>query len=482
MIDEILKFSIISYIPVDETEYIDIIIPTIQNINISKNDNIITRPTITGKTLAQYSKSKPTIININILIQTDESTYTYLGEEVSANILLQHIENISRDKLVFDLITTDANLKPYLNGLVIQSKSFTKSAERKNAIICTLTCTEVRFADISWEQVDKAKVLGVNIGEDEDIRKLNVTMKRENDAIIKFDFSKYISALNNTPGELTGEFLYNNLLPYSPTFYLALDGIIIDLKNGPSQYTIETHFNLDSGTNSEAENAVDYWANFGNIVVDVHAEKESKELKRQGNFAGEASSISLNTLSLLESMELEQTYNILNQYSELGVNDSFDKFVDRKKIAYTISHRIQDINFVSYLDDIQLSGIPLNKKIILIEHVIGTLPSGAISGTGKYLLAKDISNLYSYTISMGDTKSGGIKIIYGRAGAFVAQYRPFTQFYATQGQSYWYPNDSDTFGLYTSYLVSVNVGTKLYIFIISPSILRTDTIPGVEPQ
>lgn len=479
MTNEILKFSILSYIPINEIDYVDVIIPTIQNINISKNNNIVTRPTVTGKTLVQYSKSKPTIVNINILIQTNESTYTYLNEEISTNLLLQHIETISRDKLVFDLITTDANLKPYLNGLVIQSKTFTKSAERKNSIICTLGCTEVEFADISWELVDKSKVLGVDIGEDVEVRKINISMKRENDAALKFDFHKYLSTFNNTPGELTGAFLYNNSLPESPTFYLALDGITIDLKNGPSEYTINTNFKLNSATNSETDNAVDYWANFGNIIVDIHAESESINLNRQGRFSWEGSSIN-NTLSLLASMKLEQTYNVLNQYSELGINDSFDNFADRKKIATIISHRVEDPNFIRYLDDININGVPANKKIILIEHIAETLTTGMIDGVGKHLLAKDISDLYSYTISMGDVKSGGVKTIYGKAGAFVAQYRPFTQFYATQGQLYWYPNDSDKFGLYTSYLVSVNVGTKLYIFIISPSILRTDTIPGVE--
>ena len=485
-----LKFSILKYTPKSSDDIvaddIDVVIPTIQNININVNDNIISKPTITGNTLAQYSKSKPTTVSINILLQTDANSYTYLGEEVAASDILQHINTISNDKLVFDLITTDSNLTEYLSGLVVQSKTFSKSADRKNSIVCTLSCIEVRFADVGWNKVSKADILGVTIGDiDDSVRELSGTMIRNNDAAVKFAFTKqpdfYIllgllartAAVNDTPGQLTGHYLYDKGLPYTPSYYLELDGIVIDLTKGPAEYTINTNFSLSETTNSEDEVAEIYNANFGDIRVKVNAENDSVALSRQGTVATPYNLISENTLLLLSSMKLEESYNVLNQYSQFDIHESFDKFVDRKKISETIARRIEDKNFVRDLDYI-VGGLPSDKRIIIVEN----LDKLSII-SDHYLLAKDITSLYSYEITMGDKDTGGIQTpITGAASACDIQHREFNQFYATRGQFEFYDTADASHGRYNSQLVSVCVGTKLYLFIISVDIFTTTNVLG----
>lgn len=484
----ILKASILSYTPRDinniTPDDIDVILPTIQNITINTSSSVNMHPTVTGGTLAQYSKSKPMTVVINILLQTGEIAYTYSGEEIITRNILEHIDTIDENKLIFDLVTTDMNLKHYLRNLVIQSKSFTKSADRKDAIICSLTCTEVRFTDIKWELVDKAEVLGVNIGEDLDIRNISATMIRRNDAAIKFAFYKYhvlysefaygLLGQNNTPGKLTGQYLYDNNLPEEPTYYLELDGIVIDLTNGPAKYIIDTKFSLSENVNSEDEIATVYNANFGNIIVEINAENDSVALTNQGVVNTLFTSITQNTLSLLRTMKLESAYNVLNQYSQLDVAETFDKFINRKKIAETISRRMEDENFIRYLNDIEIGKLPKNKKVVLLKHFDST---GILSA--KHLLAKDITSLYSYKIIMGDKDTGGIQTpITGAASACNIQHREFSQFYATRGQTEFYSTEDASYNEYYSQLISVCIGTKLYLFIISTDILTVLNVPG----
>ena len=238
-----LKASILSYTPRDingvTPNDIDVILPTIQNISIKTSSTVNSHQTITGNTLAQYSKPKPIAVTINILLQTGEIAYTYSGEEIITRNILEHIDEINKHKLVFDLTTTDMNLKHYLQNLVVQSTSFSKSSDRKDIIICSLTCTEVRFAEIGWELISKADVLGVNVGEDDDIRIVASSMNRQDDGIVKFDFYKYSTLItafiygnlaafsgaqniNYAPNKLTGQYLYEHGLSADPEYYLEL--------------------------------------------------------------------------------------------------------------------------------------------------------------------------------------------------------------------------------------------------------------------
>lgn len=505
----LLKASILSYTPQDingiTPNDIDIILPTIQNISITTSSSVNLHQTVTGNTLAQYSKSKPISVTINILLQTGETAYTYSGEEIITREVLGHIDEINKNKLVFDLTTTDVNLRNYLQNLVIQSIAFSKSANNKDTITCSLTCTEVRFADIEWEIVSKADVFGVTVGDDEDARIVKGSMHRQDDGITKFDFSKYPiiasgfrygilagwtgrAGINYAPSKLTGQYLYEHGLTSDPEYYLQLYGGPIDLTRGPATYTIETHSELNWTTNSEDIDPVNYSAHFGTITVEVSAEHTDVDWSRQGSLGTEAlGSITGNTAWLLSTMRLEQSYNVLNQYATLGISESFDKFIDRKKLSEVIAARVLNPDSIKYLHNIQISGTPKNRAVICVEYKALSDPV-ALESTiyseyiPRYLLAKDIGSLYSYNITFGDKDTGGIELpIFGAASACNIQHRPFTQFYAKQGQQTFYGSDkTKTFGAYQSTLLSVCVGTKLYLFILSSDIFTRANVPGTS--
>ena len=497
-----LKASILSYTPRDingvTPNDIDVILPTIQNISIKTSSTVNSHQTITGNTLAQYSKPKPIAVTINILLQTGEIAYTYSGEEIITRNILEHIDEINKHKLVFDLTTTDMNLKHYLQNLVVQSTSFSKSSDRKDIIICSLTCTEVRFAEIGWELISKADVLGVNVGEGDDIRIVASSMNRQDDGIVKFDFYKYSTLItafiygnlaafsgaqniNYAPNKLTGQYLYEHGLSADPEYYLELYGGPIDLTRGPAIYTIETYSELNWTTNSEDDPRVNYSAHFGTITVEVSEEHENVDWSRQGSVGSSALGlITLDTASLLATMKLEQSYNVLNQYASLDISESFDKFIDRKKLAETIAVRIQNEDSVKHLQDIYMTGSPKNEAVVCLEYKQPSVDISLHSTSSRYLLAKDIGSLYSYNITLGDKDTGGIETpIFGAASACNIQHRPFTQFYATRGQETFYGSDeTKTFGNYQSTLLSVCVGTKLYLFILSTDIFTRANVPG----
>ncbi|NOR85308.1 hypothetical protein GQ473_04260, partial [archaeon] len=273
------KFSILEYTPVDSDIKKQVVIPTIQDISITDTNTVLSKPTITGQTVSQTSTRKPTAVTINILLQTDQSTYTYLEQEFTTKELLNDLRALSDSTLIFDLITTNTDLNNSLSDLVILSKSFSQSATRRNSIVCTLNCTEIRFAEIGWNLIPKVEVLGVDVTTEEDIEQIiPLTMDMQIDGESKFEYSKYLTFLNLNPPSITGEFVtskrgWSDIPPY----YLALN-TPIDLTNTETTYLIDTSFKLavwgeyiDNEIGTKGEQIVDY-ANFGTIRIRVYPE------------------------------------------------------------------------------------------------------------------------------------------------------------------------------------------------------------------
>lgn len=470
------KFSILEYTPADSDTKKQVVIPTIQDISITDTNTVLSKPTITGQTVSQTSTRKPTTVTINILLQTDQSTYTYLGQEFTTKELLNDLRALSDSTLIFDLITTNTNLNNSLSDLVILSKSFSQSATRRNSIVCTLNCTEIRFAEIGWNLIPKAEVLGVDVTTEEDIEQIiPLTMDIQIDGESKFEYSKHLTFLNLNPPSITGEFItskrgWSDIPPY----YLALN-VPIDLTNTETTYLIDTSFKLaiwgeyvDNEIGIKGEQIVDY-ANFGTIRIKVYPE---------GVVEFKNTSMYISNLGYItDQSTLETRYDIIDQYTGFSASNTFNEFIKRKDLKYEIDLKYAN-GFYTELNELTLAGNISSENLIIDLLVPTTIQPSTSSYSSFNLVAKPIAERYKFTISNPDTN---VPHVNGTANSY--------NLYESELATLTIP-ELDGFPIIygdfltpenlKGYLYAVIVGTNLYLFIFSVDVFIDTVLPGVE--
>jgi hypothetical protein len=468
------KFSILEYTPIDSDTKKQIVIPTIQDISITDTNTVLSKPTITGQTVSQTSTRKPTTVVISILLQTDQPTYTYLEQEFTTKELLNDLRALSDSTLIFDLITTNTNLNNSLSDLVILSKSFSQSATRRNSIICTLNCTEIRFAEIGWNLVPKAEVLGVDVTIEEDAEQIiPLAMNMQIDGESKFEYSKYLTILNSKPPSITGEFItskrgWSNIPPY----YLALS-TPIDLTNTETTYLIDTSFKLavwgeyiDNEIGTKGEQIVDY-ANFGTIRIRVYSEGIVEFKNAQYTVSADYPT------SVLDKSTLEMQYNVINQYTGFNITETFNKFIKRSDLRHEIGLKYAN-GFYTELSELTLTGNISSENLVIRPDYIH--PDGTRNTFN--VLAKPIAEKYKFTISNPDTDTSHIN---GTANSY--------KLYESELNTLTIP-ELDGFPIaygdfltpenLKGYLYAVVVGTNLYLFIFSVDVFIDAVLPGVK--
>lgn len=462
-----LKFSFLVYTSINDEE-IQIVIPTIQNIATVKSTKIITKPTVAGNTLAQYSNDNPITVSINILLQTFYDEYTYLNENFKSSDLLTALKEIENNKLTFDLITTDSTLQPYLSNLIIKSKSFTKSTANKNSIICNLECVEIRFAEIGWDVVKKIDVLGTTISEDAAINIRDLIMAKMVTGERVFDTNTILTMFNDTPSELIGKKIHDTM-GYLPPHYLQLVSAI-DLKSDITQYIINTGFELNAWYTQENSNVLQLGAaDFGDITITVHKESTVEYEPFSSVFVKD----SLLDLFSREAFTRYSTqgkfpdaYSIFNQYGPFGITESFDKFIDTDTLYSQLSLRIQNDDFFTY-DPEYLS---THEIIYLKETSTG---SGLVQ-----IMAKDSAKVYSYTVAFGDNDPITIS-----ASSFDTNVLTTQTFNCEKNYGGMNPAGPNSYyETHLTHLFIVNISTKLYLFLFSPDAFYEPFLASVQSE
>lgn len=464
------KYSSIHYRG-DDGDINEIIIPTIQQLNVPDSSKIPSKPTITGEYRQQY------VINTapKITFQVDMDDDVIGKYTINTSDFVDLFSYLKDNRIKFNLVTSHSGEESqFLSDLIIQNVQYTRKANLRNNLVATITCTRIKSIDLEWRYVDVVEIFGKNIFTstgDTTVQSWNFKLGSVNSdmgLMYKGDLGSIFRKPDNTT-EKVGAELDSQMGLNSRLMYFKLSEPI-EMYNGSRTINASAQFTYDNKgifTTAEGVEKNTVESTLVKLQIDVKKDEEvsaeecipfddlGKFYYEDDEFHYDFRFSKLLGLSRIRfNPKPEYRYNFCNTYNGyLDRPSSFENLKDGTELQTFLEQNTQNL----------------------------TKDTRGILCNEDYIYATPINKQYSYTISIPDLDktivehrpTGGLDMSAGLHSVTDADgYKP--DFGDLQAQLDKYAHSAG----YNLYIFPVTVGTMLQIYLLEPDVLTVNTVAG----
>lgn len=135
-------------------------IPTIQSLTIPDNTTIPSKPTIVGEYRNQYVAAAPVKVSFTAWLEGEQ----YIDNSMDVSTVLDKLIAIRDNRILFNLTTTHTEEESrFLSDLAIENISFNRDANRRNRLVTTVNCTQIKMINLTWKQASAVEIFGHEI-------------------------------------------------------------------------------------------------------------------------------------------------------------------------------------------------------------------------------------------------------------------------------------------------------------------------------
>lgn len=246
---------------------------TIQSLDMPDEGKIPSRPTITGQYRQQYTISSPSQITFTAWLESGT------GGQASTDVerTMRELSYLKENRIKFNMVTGKNSMDgDFLQDLVIESIHYKRDASNRNRQAATITCTQIQLVDLTWSVVDNVDIFGYNIftgAASDGIKSINFQLGLADDSLglskhddwwLKYprNFVNWFFAVDKPIPEHIAEYI-NAELPNMRNSYFFQLTTPIDLAFGPATYRGTARF----GTKLDSENT--YYVELANVSVRI---------------------------------------------------------------------------------------------------------------------------------------------------------------------------------------------------------------------
>lgn len=261
-------------------------IPTIQSLTIPDNTTIPSKPTITGEYRNQYVAAGPVKVSFVAWLEAGQ----YLDDTMDVSTVLDKLIAIRDNRIKFNLTTSHTDEESrFMSDLSIENITFNRDTARRNRLVCTVNCTQLKFVDLEWKKASAVEIFGKEIftANDTAVNKKDfVVGSVDDDFDLLSDDASWLNSKFNTLNSAYDSAAYASGLKQAPVswqvkkaiegpvplvndsyYYKLIEPIDMSVGSGSRVYNCNCSFQSTYGLSTSAKS---YTVDLGQFVITIN--------------------------------------------------------------------------------------------------------------------------------------------------------------------------------------------------------------------